>query len=236
MNHLIIKSLCSVRFYLLSITVLSLFLIPTSQTAIAQSNEGIQIARVKYRGGGDWYNDPSALTNLLEYANANLPVHLSTEYEDIDIGDPKLHTFPFAFLTGHGTIKVNDTEVRNLRDYLVNGGFLFIDDDYGLDKYVRSLLKQTFPDEELIELPFDHAIYHMRYDFNKGLPKVHEHDKKPPQGFGILLEGRLAVFYAYESNLADGWANPEVHKDPAEVRQAALQMGTNILLYALTQL
>jgi hypothetical protein len=230
------KNSRSHRFWQLTGWLLLLITFATLQPARAQSEQGITVARVKYRGGGDWYNDPSALSNLLEYANARLPVDLSTEYDDVDLGDPKLQAYPFLFLTGHGTIKTNSTEIKNLRTYLRNGGFLFIDDDYGLDKYVRRLLEQTFPQEELVELPFDHPIYHQLYDFPEGLPKVHEHDGKPPQGFGILLEGRLVVFYAYESNLADGWTNPQVHKDPQAIREASLKMGTNILLYALTQL
>jgi hypothetical protein len=217
------------------ILILLVLLISPATELQAQNQESLKVARIKYRGGGDWYNDPSALTNLLGYASQQLPLTISNSYDDIDLGDPALQQYPFAFLTGHGTIKANPTELKNLRSYLANGGFLFIDDDYGLDKYVRQLLQQTFPNEELVELPFEHPIYHQRYDFQDGLPKIHEHDGKPPQGFAILLEGRMAVFYAYESNLADGWANPRVHNDPEEVREKALQMGTNILLYALTQ-
>ncbi|MGM0588499.1 MAG: DUF4159 domain-containing protein [Bacteroidota bacterium] len=215
--------------------LLALLITPIPEITQAQNQDQLKVARIKYRGGGDWYNDPSSLTNLLEYASQQLPLSISSTYDDVDLGDPALQQYPFAFLTGHGTIKANSTEIKNLRAYLTNGGFLFVDDDYGLDKYIRQLLRQTFPNEELVELPFDHPVYHQRFEFPDGLPKIHEHDGKPPQGFAILIEGRMVVFYAYESNLGDGWANPRVHNDPPEVREKALQMGTNILLYALTQ-
>ncbi|MFH5832224.1 DUF4159 domain-containing protein [Halalkalibaculum sp. DA3122] len=202
--------------------------------APAQSETGTPMARIKYRGGGDWYNDPSAFRNLLEFANQQIPVTLDPEYDDVALGSRDLHQYPFAFLTGHGTIAVNEAEARNLREYLDNGGFLYIDDDYGLDDNFRKMLDQVYPDEELVELPFDHPIYHQVFDFPEGLPKVHEHDNKPPQGFALFRNGRMVAFYTYESNLADGWANPEVHNNPEPLRQKALQMGTNILVYALT--
>jgi len=204
------------------------------QTVLAQDSGEFEVARIKYRGGGDWYNNPSALENLLRFARENLPISVATEYKDVALGNSNLHNYPFAFLTGHGTISVNSGEASNLRDYLQNGGFLYIDDDYGLDKYARRLMKEVFPDEDFIELPFDHPIYHMVYGFNNGPPKIHKHDGKQPQGYGIFYEGRLVVYYTYESNVSDGWANPEVHKDPESVRQKAFRMGANILTYALT--
>ena len=161
-------------------------------------------------------------------------MNISLKYEDVALGSNDITSYPFLFLTGHGTITANRTEVNNLRDYLEKGGFLYIDDDYGLDSHVRKLLGDAFPDEELIELPFNHPIYHQLFDFNNGLPKIHEHDNQSPRGFGLFLKGRLVVFYSYESNLGDGWADPEVHNDPPEVRERALQMGANILIYALT--
>lgn len=200
----------------------------------AQDSDSFNLARIQYRGGGDWYNDPSALRNLAEFARQQVPIAINPEYDDIDIGSPDLFNYPFAFLTGHGNISINQAEASNLRTYLQNGGFLYVDDDYGLDEHFRKMIKEVFPDEELIELPFDHPIYHQVFEFPDGLPKIHEHDGKPPQGFGIFLEGRLAVFYTYETNLGDGWTNPDVHNDPAAVREKALQMGTNILIYALT--
>jgi len=210
-------------------------LLPPGILAQQSGQEGaFTIARIKYRGGGDWYNDPSALKNLVNFTQKQVPITISEEFDDVSIGSRELHNYPFAFLTGHGTISINRAEASNLRQYLDNGGFLYVDDDYGLDNYVRRMIEQVYPDEELIELPFDHPIYHQVYDFPRGLPKVHEHDNKAPQGFGLFRNGRLVLFYTYESNLADGWANPEVHNDPQPLREKALQMGTNILVYALT--
>lgn len=218
-----------IKFVLLVFLIVGLAW-PTS----AQESESFNLARIKYSGGGDWYNNPSALQNLAEFARQQVPIVINPEYDDVDIGSPDLFKYPFAFLTGHGTITVNQAEASNLRTYLQNGGFLYVDDDYGLDEHFRDMINKVFPNEELIELPFDHPIYHQVFEFPDGLPKIHEHDGKPPQGFGIFLEGRLAVFYTYETNLGDGWTNPDVHNDPAAVREKALQMGTNILIYALT--
>jgi len=204
-----------------------------TQTATAQSQ--FEIARIKYRGGGDWYNDPSSLTNLIAFAKQQAPLSLSSNYKDVALGSSNLHEFPFVFLTGHGTISANTAEIENLRTYLNNGGFLYIDDDYGLDESVRKLMSQVYPDEEFIEIPFEHPIYHQVFDFNNGLPKVHEHDNKAPRGYGIFRNGRMVIFYTYESNLADGWADPEVHNNPPSIREKALQMGANVLIYALTQ-
>lgn len=203
---------------------------------LAQSSgEGdFRIARIKYRGGGDWYNDPSALTNLVEFTRSHAPLAMSAEFRDVALGSNELHKYPFAFITGHGTISFNSAEVENLRSYLENGGFLYIDDDYGLDSHFRELIGAVYPGEELVEVPFDHPIYHQIFDFPNGLPKVHEHDNKAPQGFGLFRGGRMVLFYTYESNLADGWANPEVHQNPASLREQALRMGANILVYALT--
>lgn len=218
----------------LSLVLVLTFMFGLSHQALARPDGEVKLARIKYRGGGDWYNDPTSLENLIEFANRQLPITLGPEYDDIALGSRDLHKYPFAFLTGHGTIAVNQAEASNLREYLGNGGFLYIDDDYGLDDNFRKMLAQVYPNEELVELPFDHPIYHQVYDFPEGLPKVHEHDNKPPQGFGLFRNGRMVAFYTYESNLADGWANPEVHNDPEPLRQKALQMGTNILVYALT--
>ena len=202
--------------------------------AQSQSDDDFTLARIKYRGGGDWYNDPSSLKNLIEFVQSRVPISINPEYDDVAIGSRDLFQYPFAFLTGHGTISLNGAEASNLRDYLDNGGFLYIDDDYGLDEHFRKIIAQIYPDEDLIEIPFEHDIYHQVYDFPNGLPKVHEHDGEAPRGFGLFREGRLVLFYTYESNLADGWANPEVHQNPESIRQEALQMGTNILVYALT--
>lgn len=193
-----------------------------------------KVARIKYRGGGDWYNDPSSLSNLIAFTSDKVTMNVSTSYDDVALGSRNLHEYSFAFLTGHGTITVNRAEADNLRKFLENGGFLYIDDDYGLDSHVRNMLKLAFPEENLIELPLNHAIYHQVYDFDTGLPKVHEHDNKPARGYGLFVKGRMVVFYTYESNLSDGWANPEVHNNPPSLRLKALEMGANILVYALT--
>lgn len=201
----------------------------------AQSPGEFEIARAKYRGGGDWYNDPSALQNLIAFAKQNAPILISNQYKDVSLGSAELHNYPFVFLTGHGNVSINSAEARNVRTYLENGGFLYIDDDYGLNEYIRPVLNQIFPNEELVEIPFSHPIYDQLYTFENGLPKVHEHDGKPPQGFGIFYEGKLVVFFTYESNLADGWTDSEVHHVPQGLREKSLQMGTNILVYALTR-
>lgn len=219
----------TIRFFLL-ITFITVLSLPVA----AQDTDSFNLARIKYSGGGDWYNDPSSLKNLAEFASQQVPIAINPEYDDVEIGSPDLFDYPFAFLTGHGNITINEAEASNLRNYLENGGFLYVDDDYGLDEHFREVIKQVFPDEKLVEIPFDHPIYHQVFEFSDGLPKIHEHDGKPPQGFGLFLDGRLALFYTYETNLGDGWANPDVHNDPQSIREKALQMGTNILVYALT--
>jgi len=219
--------------YLTKALLIALLMILTG-TASAQQNEAFNLARIKYRGGGDWYNDPSSLKNIAEFTSRQVPIAINPEFNDIALGSSELFDYPFAFLTGHGNISINQGEAENLRAYLDNGGFLYVDDDYGLDEHFRKAIKQVYPDEELVEIPFDHPIYHQIFEFPDGLPKIHEHDGKPPQGFAIFRDGRMVLFYTYETNLADGWANPEVHNDPAAIRQKALQMGANILVYALT--
>lgn len=191
-----------------------------------------RIARIEYRGGGDWYNDPSSLTNLVDFAVQHIPISIQRSYDDVHIGSRDLHRYPFVFMTGHGNIDVNETEAANMREYLDNGGFLYIDDDYGFDPYVRPVIEKIFPGEELLELPASHPIYSMVFDFPDGLPKIHEHEGKPPQGFGIFRNGRLVLYYTYESNLADGWAY-DVHDNPEHVVEQSLQMGVNLLVYAL---
>jgi hypothetical protein len=207
-----------------------------SISSFAQTSGEFEIARAKYRGGGDWYNDPSSLTNLISFAKDQLSISISTEYKDVSIGSSDLHSYPFVFLTGHGNINVNSSEANNLRTYLDNGGFLYIDDDYGIDEHARNMMKQVYPDEEFIELPYSHPIYNNVFNFENGLPKVHEHDNQSPKGFGLFRNGKMVVFYTFESNLADGWADAEIHNNPASVRQQALRMGANILVYALTTL
>ena len=192
----------------------------------------LQLALLKYNGGGDWYANPTALTNLAAYSNTNLGTNFQNEYATVEVGDLDIYNFPFLHMTGHGNVVFSDAEAENLRMYLTNGGFLHIDDNYGMDPFVRPALKKVFPDVELVELPFSHDVYHQSYDFNSGLPKIHEHDDQPSQGFGILWEGRVVVFYSYQSDLGDGWEDQEVHNDPEDIRQKALKMGLNLIEYA----
>ncbi|MEX2601446.1 MAG: DUF4159 domain-containing protein [Balneolaceae bacterium] len=199
----------------------------------AQEESDFRLARIEYNGGGDWYNDPSALSNLIRFAREEIPINLSPTYDDVQLGSSDLHNYPFAFLTGHGTIQVNEQEILNVRSWLERGGFLYIDDDYGLDVHSREMIRQIYPEEELIEVPFDHPIYHQAYSMPDGLPKVHEHDGLPPRGYALFRNGRMVIFYTYESNLSDGWAY-DVHSPPQEVSEAALQMGVNLIVYALT--
>ena len=197
-------------------------------------SSALTLARIKYSGGGDWYNDPSADVNLLRFVGENTDIEVDPRYEFVEIGSEKFFSYPLTFLTGHGNIVLNETEVRRLRTYLENGGFLYVDDDYGLDKAFRREIRKVFPDQELVELPFNFGLYHCRFDFPNGPPKTHEHDGKPAQGFGLFHNGRLVVYYTYETNPSDGWADPEIHKDPEAKRIEALKFGTNIVVWALT--
>ncbi|MCF8332193.1 MAG: DUF4159 domain-containing protein [Bacteroidales bacterium] len=197
----------------------------------AQQSSKIKIAVVKYNGGGDWYSDPTALTNLIAFANKNLKTNIAREYETVETGSAEIFNYPYVHLTGHGNIVFTASEADNLRKYLLAGGFLHIDDNYGLDEYIRPEMKKVFPELDFVELPPDHPIYHQKYDFEKGLPKIHEHDGKPAQGFGLIYQGRLVCFYTYESDLGDGWEDPEVHNDSKATRLKALKMGANILQF-----
>jgi len=201
---------------------------------VNKPTSAFQIVRVKYNGGGDWYNDPSAEVNLLNFIKQNTKIRVNPEYKFVEIGNENLFSYPFLFMTGHGNITLSDYEAKRLNEYLINGGFLYVDDDYGLDQSLRREMKKVFPDKEFVELPFSHGIYHSLYDFPNGPPKTHEHDKKPPQGFGIFHEGRLVVYFTFESNPSDGWADPEVHKDPEEKRVEALKFGANIVMWVLS--
>ncbi|HYE95897.1 MAG TPA: DUF4159 domain-containing protein [Rubricoccaceae bacterium] len=200
----------------------------------AQPGPEVTIARVKYGGGGDWYSgDP--LPNLVAYARAHTLLDLNPEPATAELDNDNLFRYPFLFLNGHGNVVFTEREAERLRHYLTHGGFLYVNDDYGLDAAIRREMRKVFPDQEFVELPFAHPIYHAHFSFPAGLPKVHEHDGKPAQGFGLFHEGRLVVFYAYESDLADGWEPPGVHGDPEAVREAALQMGVNLLVYAMSR-
>jgi hypothetical protein len=193
------------------------------------------IVRVHYSGGGDWYGDPSSLPNLLNFIEDSTTIKVDHREPRLRLTDDELFNYPYLYLTGHGNILFSDEEAQRLREYLLRGGFLHADDNYGMDASFRAAMAKVFPDKEWVELPFDHPIYHSYYDFPNGLPKVHEHDGKPPQGLGLFDGDRLMVFYTYECDLGDGWEDPEVHHDPFEIRQAALKMGVNIVVFALTQ-
>ncbi|RMF62599.1 MAG: DUF4159 domain-containing protein [Calditrichaeota bacterium] len=192
------------------------------------------LARLKYHGGGDWYNDPSIIPNLLQFLADNTNIAVGHNEEVVEIMDEDLFAYPMIFMTGHGRISFSKEEAQRLRLYLTSGGFLYADDDYGMDKSFRKEIKKVFPDKKLVELPFSQPIFHCHYDFPNGAPKIHEHDGGPPRCYGIFYEGRMVVFYTFDTNISDGWADPDVHGDPQDVREAAFKMGTNIVVYALT--
>lgn len=191
------------------------------------------IGRLHYDGGGDWYANPSSLPNLLEAIRTRTRLRVAAEERVVTLRDDELWNLPYLYMTGHGNVRWSDEDLVTLRRWLRQGGFLHADDNYGMDASLRRELARLFPGEELVEVPLDHPIYRLVYDFPRGLPKIHEHDKKPAQGFGIFLDGRLAVFYSYQSDLGDGWEDAEVHRDPAEKREAALRMGVNLFAYAV---
>ncbi|WP_245584986.1 DUF4159 domain-containing protein [Psychroserpens burtonensis] len=190
------------------------------------------LAIVKYKGGGDWYSNPTALPNLISYCNANIKTKMNTKPQVVDIGSIDIFQFPILHMTGHGNVFFSDTDAENLRNYLTSGGFLHIDDNYGMEPYIKKELKKVFPNLELLELPKDHEIFNTAYKFPEGLPKIHEHDGKRPQALGLFYKNRLVLLFTFESDLGDGWEDPEVHNDPADVREKALKMGANIIKYA----
>ncbi|MGA9118834.1 MAG: DUF4159 domain-containing protein [Bacteroidota bacterium] len=217
--------------------VLIVLLVVLSAVTVAQGSRGtsaFSIARLKYAGGGDWYNGPSEEVNLLNFVHQQTGIDVDARYHFVDLSNDDLFTCPFLFMTGHGNISFTGPEVQRLRTYLENGGFLYADDDYGMDKAFRREIKKVFPAETLVELPFSYGLYHCKFDFPNGPPKTHEHNGKPPQGFGLFYNSRLIVYYTYESNPSDGWDDPDVHKDPEEKRLEALRFGTNIVVWALT--
>ena len=193
------------------------------------------ITRIQYEGGGDWYSDPSSIPNLLQYVKNNTNIKVNTQEKRGKIGDDIFNSSNYFYLTGHGNIKFNDNEAQMLRDHLLNGAFLHADDNYGMDKYFKREMKRVFPEKEWVELPLDHPIFNIYYKFPNGLPKIHEHNNKPPQALGLFNEGSLMVLYTYESDLGDGWENPNIHGDPQELHEKALKIGTNIILYALNK-
>jgi hypothetical protein len=201
-------------------------------TCSVAAGQNFKLAVLKYNGGGDWYaNLTTSVPNLIQFCNKELKTEINAEQEVVEVGSKELFKYAFVHMTGHGNVIFSDQEIQNLRKYLLSGGFLHIDDNYGMDQFVRTELKKLFPEYELVELPFSHPIYHQQYEFENGLPKIHEHDDKRPQGLGIIHNGRLVLFYSYECDLGDGWESPEVHGDSNEAHQKALQMGANLVQY-----
>ena len=189
-----------------------------------------EVGILKYKGGGDWYANPTAVPNLIKFSNENIKTIITEKPESVETNSIDIFNYPILFMTGHGNVFFDDSDIENLRKYLTSGGFLHISDNYGLDKYIRTELEKLFPESKLQEIPYTHPIYNQTYKFNS-LPKIHEHDGKPAQGFGLFIEGRLVLFYDYESDLSDGWEDEAVHNNPAPVREKALQMGANIIEY-----
>ena len=198
-------------------------------------SQAFSIARIHYNGGGDWYGDPSSLPNLLEYVEKNTSIIVETDEYQMKLTNPELFNHSFIYITGHGNIRFSEDEIIILRDYLIKGGFLHADDNYGMDASFRREMKRVFPSKEWVELPHDHSIYNSYFSFPNGLPKIHEHNGKPPQGLGLFEKDRLIVFYSYESDLGDGWEDYNVHNNPFEIRESALKMGVNIIWFSLTQ-
>lgn len=201
-------------------------------TSLGQKNT---LALLKYNGGGDWYANPTSLTNLINFCNKELGTSLSNDYATIDVGSSEIFLYPFVHLTGHGNIVFSDQEAKNLRDYLIGGGFLHISDNYGIRKFIEPQMKKVFPELDFVEVPFNHPIYHQKFNFPNGLPKIHEHDNKPAKGYGLFFKGRLVCFFDYECDLGDGWEDADVHNDSPQIRQKALQMGANLIQYSFMQ-
>ena len=193
----------------------------------------LTIGRLHYDGGGDWYANPSSLPNLLKAVSERTALKVASREKVVTLAGDELWDVPYLYMTGHGNVRFSDADLETLRRYLAQGGFLHIDDNYGMDESIRRELRRLYPQLPLVEVPLDHPVYHLIYSFPKGIPKIHEHDKKPAQGFGIFLDGRLAVYYSYQSDLGDGWEDPDVHHDTREVREAALRMGVNLFAYAV---
>lgn len=210
-------------------TIALLFLVFTSLSVYSQD-----VAVLKYKGGGDWYSNPTALPNLIKFCNDNIDTNINETIETVEVGSTDIFQYPFLHMTGHGNVFFSDEDAENLRLYLISGGFLHIDDNYGMEPYITKELKKVFPNNELREIPSNHEIFSSAFEFPNGLPKVHEHDGKAPQAFGIFHEGRLVLLFTFECDLGDGWEDEEVHNDPEDVREKALKMGANIVKYAFT--
>ena len=224
-------TICSVlkrmRFFKIKLFLLTQFIF----FSFYSQNYSYKIGLLKYNGGGDWYANPTALSNLIEFCNSEIGTNINPVYDEVEVGDNIIFNYPYIHLTGHGNVVFDANEVSNLKNYLLAGGFLHISDNYGLDPFIRKEMKKIFPELDFIELPFDHPIYHQNFDFNDGLPKIHEHDEKPSKGLGLIYKGRLVCFYDYECDLGDGWEDADVHNDSEEARIKALEMGANILSF-----
>ena len=219
------------QFSIVLIIVVGLF---TGLQSIAPKEPTVQIGLLKYNGVGDWYANPTALKNLAVFCNQQLHTNISTDIATVDVGSQDIFNYPFVHMTGHGNVVFSADEAQNLNQYLIGGGFLHIDDNYGMDKFIRVEIKKVFPNHELTALPSSHPIFNQKFKFKYGLPKIHEHDKKKAEAFGIIYEGRLVCLYTYETDLGDGWEDQEVHNDPEEKRLEALKMGANIIQYAFS--
>jgi hypothetical protein len=207
-----------IALYILGFTLMFSFVSPSYKIAV-----------LKYNGGGDWYSNPTALTNLIQFCNDRLGTNMDKQYDIVEVGNQAIFNYPFVHMTGHGNVVFSTDDSENLRNYLIGGGFLHIDDNYGMDKFVRPEMKKVFPESDFVELPYNHPIYNQEFSFKNGLPKIHKHDEKPSQGFGLFYKGRMVCFYSYESDLGDGWEDAEVHNDSQETRLKALKMGANII-------
>lgn len=221
------KSVLPTNFRIVTFLLLSLIVISRGH---AQSS--FRIAKLKYGGGGDWYANKTALPNLIQYSNVQLKTNIAPEEDVVEVGSQEIFLYPYIYMTGHGNVLFTDVETKNLRNYLLAGGFLHIDDNYGLDKFIRREMKKVFPELSFIELPYNHPIYKGKFKFPNGLPKVHEHEGATPQGFGLLWQGRLVCFYSFECDLGNGWEDRSVYNDPEEIRIQALKMGSNLIEYA----
>lgn len=210
----------------IKILLLSMLLV-----SAASFGQNLKLALLIYSGGGDWYANPTALKNLAQFCNQQLRTNFDLKEAQVDAASPELFNYPFVHMTGHGRWAPTDAEAQNMRKYLESGGFLHIDDNYGLDEYVRPALKRIFPELALVELPFSHPVYHQKFNFTNGIPKIHEHNEKPPKGYGLIYKGRLVCFYSYETDLGDGWEDPEVHREDPDKHIKALQMGANMIQY-----
>jgi hypothetical protein len=200
--------------------------------ALPSQAQKMKLGLLVYGGGGDWYANPTALKNLAQFSNQQLGTSFDAKEGQVEAGSKEIFNYPVVFATGHGRIMFNDVEAQNMRNYLMGGGFLHVDDNYGMDKFIRPAMKKIFPDLDFVELPFSHPIYHQKFDFGNGLPKIHDHDGKAPKGYGLVYQGRVVCFYSVETDLNDGWEDQEVHGDKEEKRQLALRMGANIISYA----